>query len=223
MNPDSRRFMSVKSGFRTRCPFCRAMFDADIWTFVRGDADFEIRETIMSGEFNLFMCPSCGRIFSREETFVYLDLEDGLFVFPSRCENEKDKWTAKMKEDCDAVRRSMEREDLFPGEPEIVFGVDALRDILLRETERGEESEVIKAMSEKEGFSWRLLEPRFAKKNALPAGAPFLGDFGPAGVAECCRKIYAKNKRPGPLKNLIDTLESGKEIPLNPPLSKGEV
>ena len=51
--------MATKGVFRVECPHCGEAFDADFWTVVRGDRDHDVKELILSGEFDLLMCPKC--------------------------------------------------------------------------------------------------------------------------------------------------------------------
>ena len=120
--------MSIKGVFKAECPACHERFDADFWTVVRGDHDLALKEALISGEFDLLMCPSCSNVFPCEETFIYMDPEKELliFVMPESYLKEKEKWLEKMRLDYDALRESFVKEGVFVFEPQYYFGAAAL-------------------------------------------------------------------------------------------------
>ena len=73
--------MAIKGKFRITCPSCDHEFEGDFWTVVRGDRDFKLKKLLIEGEFDLFMCPLCKKVFVKEEAFVYHDPKMDLFVF----------------------------------------------------------------------------------------------------------------------------------------------
>ena len=198
--------MSIKSNFRIRCPFCKSVFDADVWTFVRGDIDYSLKEAIMTGEFNLFMCPSCGKVFSREETFVYLDPKAELmaFVFPSSYAKEKRKWEEKMKEDYESIKKTDAEDDILKFEPVLVFGLETLTEILLDERDREEECEVARYLIENEKLLSKDIPPSLAREKDILPVLPFEKELNVEAVLKCCRRLFKLNENLPRLKNLLD-------------------
>ncbi|MHB0996447.1 MAG: CpXC domain-containing protein [Elusimicrobiales bacterium] len=84
--------MATKGVFRVECPHCGEGFDADFWTVVRGDRDQEVKELILSGEFDILMCPKCETMFQHEEPFLYIDPGKDImaFVMPESYRDKKD-------------------------------------------------------------------------------------------------------------------------------------
>ncbi|MEA3307236.1 MAG: CpXC domain-containing protein, partial [Elusimicrobiota bacterium] len=109
--------MAIKGKFKINCPSCDHEFEADFWTIVRGDRDSKLKEMLLEGEFDMFMCPLCKKVFNKEETFIYHDQKMDLFIFvlPSAYITEKEKWIKKMEEDYDAVKETMNNN--FSGKP----------------------------------------------------------------------------------------------------------
>lgn len=202
--------MSIKGVFKAECPACHERFDADFWTVVRGDRDPALKEALISGEFDLLMCPSCSGVFPCEETFIYLDPEKELLVFvmPESYLKEKEKWLGKMRLDYDALRESFVKEGVFVFEPQYYFGASALADMLLKDRDREEETDVMVFMAGEMGFRSVNIRPGFARQHDLPFSMPYAGaepdrDSG----LKAARAIAAANDALARVKNLLETLE----------------
>lgn len=188
--------MATKSSMRVDCPACGESFDADFWTVVRGDRDTGLKEAIISGEFDLLMCPRCRGVFSREETFIYLDPDMELlaFVLPSAYAGESGKWTAKMREDYEAVRPTLFQGKPVDYEPRCLFGLDELTVLLLRDRDAEEETDVMEFMAREADLRLAPLLPSRARERDILFSAPYAGPEPTRGAAiEALKKIEAAN------------------------------
>ncbi len=199
---------------RIDCPSCGESFDADFWTVVRGDRDTGLKEAIISGEFDLLMCPRCRGVFSHEETFIYLDTEKEIlaFVMPSSYSGESEKWTAKMREDYEAVRPTLFQGQPVDHEPRCLFGIDELTALLLRDRDAEEETDVMEFMAREEGLKLVPVNPVAARELDIPFTLPVpTGLFGRAAALKAAEGLYAKNDALPRLKKLVEALKAGKD------------
>lgn len=210
--------MATKSSMRIDCPACGESFDADFWTVVRGDRDTGLKEAIISGEFDLLMCPRCRGVFSREETFIYLDPEKELLVFvmPSAYVEEREKWTAKMREDYEAVKPTLFQGKPVDYEPRCLFGVDELTEVLLRDRDAEEETDVMEFMAREADLRLAPLLPSPARAHDILFSVPYSGPEPTRGAAiEALRKIEAANDALTRVKKTRELFEklSGDPLP----------
>lgn len=205
--------MSIKGVFKAECPSCNERFDADFWTVIRGDKDLALKEALISGEFDLLMCPACSNVFSCEETFIYMDPEKELliFVMPESYLKEKEKWLEKMRQDYEALKGSFVKEGIFVFEPQFHFGAAALSDLLLRDRDVEEETDVMAFIAGERGFKYAKIRPGFARERDLPFSLPYAGASPDRNSAlEAVRAIAAANDALIRVKNLLKTLEESK-------------
>jgi uncharacterized Zn-finger protein len=205
--------MSLKGTIKIECPHCGEQFEADVWTVVRGDKDFDLKEMIITGEFDLFMCPFCSTIFSHEETFVYFDREMEIlaFVLPEKYANEKEKYLKKMNEDYCLVKDSFTRDRYFPLEPAVFFGMDKLMELLLKDTDIREETDVMEVLAKNFKLRIKKIHPEFARSNDLLFSIPCVADkWSRKTVLQALNKIHSENDALPRVKRLIKIVESMK-------------
>ena len=205
--------MSIKGIFKAECPSCKERFDADFWTVIRGDQDLTLKEALISGEFDLLMCPGCSNVFPCEETFIYMDPEKELliFVMPESSLKEKEKWLEKMRQDYEILKESSVKEGLFVFEPQYYFGAAALSDLLINDRDREEETDVMAFMAGEKSFKSAKLSPAFARRHDLPFSLPYTGAAPDRNSAlEAARSILAANDALTRVKNLLRILEDCK-------------
>ena len=209
--------MSIKGSVNAECPHCGEKFEADFWTVVRGDKDPELKETLIGGEFDLLMCPACSRIFPCKEPFIYMDpgRELLVFVMPSVPEEERPARIEKMRVDYAAIRNSAAVGEALEVEPLYHFGAEALSELLLRDRDMEEETEVMAFMAAERGFKTVPLRAGFARTNDLPFSAPCSGCPCRTHALKAARAILADNDALVRVKNLLKVLEDlrSEELP----------
>lgn len=72
--------MALKAAYDIRCS-CGAAFTGDIYEYVFAEHDPELKDAILSGEFNRIPCPSCGQGLPVENRFLYRDEKNRLWVW----------------------------------------------------------------------------------------------------------------------------------------------
>ncbi|MEI7527553.1 MAG: CpXC domain-containing protein [Elusimicrobiota bacterium] len=204
--------MATKGVFRVECPHCGEAFDADFWTVVRGDRDHDVKELILSGEFDLLMCPKCEGMFPHEEPFLYLDPARDIlaFVMPETYAAEKEKWIARMQADYEPVRASLAANHALSGTPVYFFGLGPLTELLESDRDREEETEVMEFMAREAGLCLLAVKPASARQLDLPFTLPIAkGLTGRAAALKAARELLAKNDALLRLKNLAAALAAG--------------
>ncbi|MBI4655111.1 MAG: hypothetical protein HY746_00035 [Elusimicrobia bacterium] len=219
--------MSTSGIISLKCPQCGEEFEAKSFTVVRGDRDFKLKETILSGEFDLFMCPACSGVFSHEEPFIYLDpdMEIFAFVLPEKYLEEKEKWIKKISGDYADIRDSLKKDPSFSFEQKFLFGIGSLIELLSADRDAQEETEVIEFIAKDFKMNFCRISPSFARNQSLPFSVPYLtekpeqraSDSSGAGsnasqpekktCLEALKKIMSANQSLPRLKNLMKLLE----------------
>ena len=208
---------SVTGFYKTKCPHCGEEFDAECWAIARGDQDPEIKEFILTGEFDMLRCPKCETFFRHEEPFLYYD-EDKEFmaiVMPEEYADDKASWLKKIKSQYDPLREALDFTKNISSEAYYFFGMDNLREILKTDQDRDEETEVISFMAEEEGFELRRIKPGTVREKDIPAVLPLpKGESSRESAIRAASTLYGKNEALGRLKKLIELLksENGTEI-----------
>jgi len=125
--------MALKAKYEIRC-VCNTTFIGDIIEYVFSEHDPELKDSILSGEFNLVMCPSCDQSIPVENRFLYRDEKNKLWVWV--CKREEEPQRDALTEELIEKNASMEFH--FLGERKsyrkyLVFGREGLLELLLRE------------------------------------------------------------------------------------------
>jgi hypothetical protein len=191
-----------------KCPNCGYEFEAIFWTVVRGDIDLELKEMIINGEFDLLLCPECKKLFSYEDTFVYMDPSSEImaFVMPQETEN-REEMLEKMKADYNLLKGNIESENILNFKPYYFFGIDYLTELLLNDRDIEEETEVIRFIAADFKFEMVDIGRSYARQYGLPFSLPYTGELNIESVFNCSKKIFEYNDRLSRLKRLIELLE----------------
>ena len=72
--------MALKATYDIRCS-CGAAFSADIYEYVFAEHDPELKDAILSGDFNRVPCPACGQLLAVESRYLYRDEKNRLWVW----------------------------------------------------------------------------------------------------------------------------------------------
>ena len=206
--------MATKGVFRIECPHCGESFDADFWTVVRGDRDHDVKELILSGEFDLLVCPKCEEMVQHEEPFLYIDPPKDLlaFVMPESYEPEKEKWITRMNKDYAPLRDSLFAGQGLTSDPLYLFGLGQLSSRLESDKDREEETEVLEFMAREDGLNLLPVNPTAARELDIPFKLPMpVGLLSRAAGLKTAEGLFAKNDALPRLKKLIEALKALKD------------
>ncbi|MEW6718844.1 MAG: CpXC domain-containing protein, partial [Thermodesulfobacteriota bacterium] len=127
-----RGAMALKTTYDIRCG-CGAAFTKEIFEYVLAEHDPELRDAILSGEFNRIVCPSCGRGLSVGTRYFYRDEKNRLSVWVCPREDEqKRKELARELIEKNACLECHHTDGTDPGRKLLVFGREALVCLLLK-------------------------------------------------------------------------------------------
>ena len=125
--------MALKATYEIRCS-CGATFTDDIFEYVFSEHDPELKDSILSGEFNLVTCPSCDQTIPVENRFLYRDEKNKLWVWVYKREEEPQR--DALNEELIGKNASMKFHFLDDRESYrefLVFGREGLLELLLKE------------------------------------------------------------------------------------------
>ncbi|MBI4051509.1 MAG: hypothetical protein HY400_03285 [Elusimicrobia bacterium] len=222
--------MSFKGLVEMRCPGGCQPFEAEVWSFVRGDRDPDLREKIMAGEMNLLICPECNQTFYGEEPLIYYDpsMELFAFVFPASYEKEKSRWQEKMEADFANFQASLPEAQWLHDAPLLFFGIEGLQQMLVEEQGLLDEVEVIEHICVALGLSLYRSCISYARKRHIPSLLPLDGAVESMGKAERLRdrilkglrKVLATNGQMETYRNYLAELEKNTQDKSIPPTCK---
>ena len=123
----------MKAAYEIRCS-CGATFTGDIFEYVFSEHDPELKDSILSGEFNLITCSSCDRSIPVENRFLYRDEKNKLWVWVCKREEEpqRDALAEELIEKNDSMKFHF-LEDRESYRKFLVFGREGLLELLLKE------------------------------------------------------------------------------------------
>lgn len=200
---------SIQNEGAVSCPKHCEEFDAEYWTFISGDDNPELKEAILGGELNLFRCPSCGDFFHYTGTVVYYERSADLlvFVFPHEEKAKEQELAAKMRRDYEAIKDTVLKD--MPYAPFYVFGLDGLKEVLLKEQERSFESEAVAAACAAAGYPVVRLRPGYARKEGFPWYVPSAADAAPNEFAVAACKVLKSGLKSPLLQHFMDKMSEG--------------
>jgi hypothetical protein len=170
-----------------------------------------VKELILSGEFDLLICPKCEEMVQHEEPFLYIDPTRDIlaFVMPESYEAERDKWIARMQADYEPVKAALNSGQGLTGEPLYLFGLGALTALLESDRDREEETDVMEFIAREEGLHLLPVKPAAARELDLLFSIPVqAGMAGRAAALTAAERLYAKNDALPRLKKLVDFLKT---------------
>jgi len=125
--------MALKATYEIRCG-CGNRFTGDIYEYVFAEHDPELKDSILSGEFNRVSCPACGRGLPIENRFLYREEKNKLWIWVCRKEEE----TRREELAEELIGKNAVIEGHFLDDEEdyrkfLVFGREGLIGLLLKE------------------------------------------------------------------------------------------
>jgi hypothetical protein len=125
--------MALKAKYEIRCG-CGRTFTGDVYEYVFAEHDPELKDSILSGEFNRIPCPSCDRRLHIETRFLYRDETNKLWIWV--CKKGEEPQRDELAEELIEKNTMIEGHSLDGKEDYrkfLVFGRDGLIELLLKE------------------------------------------------------------------------------------------
>jgi hypothetical protein len=139
--------VSAFNDIDVECPNCGDKFKGTVWTAIHAVSDPELKEMLVGGELNILFCPHCSNTFFYEHFLIYQDprLKLVAYVYPPEEETRQEELEILMKRSFDEAQETFELKDRLPYGPTLFFGLDQLKDYIIKEEERLLAEEVEKA------------------------------------------------------------------------------
>jgi hypothetical protein len=125
--------MAYKTAYEINCS-CGNHFKEDLVEYVFAEYDPELKDALLTGEFNWLTCPSCGEHFHVETRFLYRDEKNMLWVWVCRREEESRKevlFEELMEKGAHFEDHHLDAKESY--RKFVVFGREALIELLLEE------------------------------------------------------------------------------------------
>jgi hypothetical protein len=188
--------MSFMGKVQARCPGGCEPRDVEIWSFVNGGKDPELRDSLMAGDLNLISCEQCGNVYFPDAAVVYYDAPAELlaFVFPESYRTEEARWRKKMEEDYAQMQSALPERPVTL-EPKIYFGMEALSNELHLDDAMADEVEIVQVLAQELKMAVYHVDRSFARSRNLPWLLPFPGQASPTSLKEGLGMLLGKNDR----------------------------
>lgn len=165
--------MAIKGMITAECPAGCEPVEAEVWSFVRGDVDEALRESLLAGDLNLLVCEDCGTVFMPKASVVYFDPEEDLlaFIFPESYRKEEARWREKMHVDFEEMKGVIGGSKP-PSEPIIYFGMEEAAQGMQAERDLEDEVRIAAALASELGLSIYPVDRSYARGRGLPRVLP---------------------------------------------------
>lgn len=208
--------MSFQGCAEVRCPNGCPPVEVPVWSFVRGDEESSLRESLLAGELNLILCEACGQVFYPEVPVVYVDGSAELvaFIFPESYRAEEERWRRKMAEDFGQMRAALGDRAPLAGEPLLFFGLEAVRGLLSLEQDLEDEIRIAEVLCRELGLSPRPVDRTAARRRGLPWMLPDAGRRPTLeGVRGGLDRLLKANDRLAGFARWREALDAGEALP----------
>ena len=159
---------------------CGEVFEAELWNAINVVEDPELKDALLCGEINIVCCPACGQILYGDHFILYHDPKSELiaFVYPISFAEQKAHWEAKMKDDFVQATKDLIADEVINYEPILLFGLDALTDIVRTEEEDLDEISILEYCAKDLGLTLIHLKPSLSRPLHIPMVLPKLPSKG---------------------------------------------
>ncbi len=200
---------SIKLTETITCPNGCEAFEADRWTFINVTQNPELRDAVLGGELNLFCCPQCQTFFHGDTDLIYLDEEMQLLIFAFSAKNcrKRKQLMVKMQQDYQLLKNTLLKQVRLDMGPMCVFGLEELKEVLLREQQRTDESQAIAAAAACLGMKVACLDPQWAREHNFPLYTAAGTDETAKSFAGSARKVLESGLRSPLLKHFAEQMQ----------------
>lgn len=155
---------------------CGEAFETEVYQSVSVGQDPELKEQILGGQFNVVKCPRCQQMLYVERFVLYHDskLELLAFVYPKAMEPQIEEIRVAMGGAFAKLQEELAAGEKMRYQPFLLFGMDALCDLLNIEEEIEDETKVVQALCGELKLAFRRIHFEVARRNNIPPLLPFV-------------------------------------------------
>ena len=200
---------SIKLTETVTCPNGCETFEADRWSFINVTQDPELKEAVLGGELNLFRCEHCHTFFHGDTDLIYLDEQAQLlvFVYSEKNRAKQKELVAKMQQDYQLLKDTLFKKLGLDFSPLCVFGLEELKEVIEKEEQRNDESQVIAAAAAALGMQVARLVPQWAREHNYPLYTVAGADETAKSFADSARKVLESGLQSPLLKHFAEEMK----------------
>lgn len=165
--------MSILSTCEIKCS-CDEVFESELWKAVSISDDPDLKNLVLSGQFNVVECPKCHKMFYWEHFFVYQDIANEFvaYVYPKSYEKDVAYYRQKMLSEFKEVSETMKQEIDIDFEPVLFFGIEDLISTINNEDYLKDEIDVLKFIAKEIDLDLITIKPSVARNMCIPHVLP---------------------------------------------------
>ena len=165
--------MSILSTCEVKCS-CDEVFESELWKAVSISDDPDLKNLVLSGQFNVVECPKCHKMFYWEHFFVYQDIANEFiaYVYPKSFEKDASFYRQKMLNEFKEVASTMKQEMEIDFEPVLFFGIEDLIAAINSEDYLRDEIDVLKFIAKEIDLDLVTIKPSIARNMCIPHVLP---------------------------------------------------
>lgn len=165
--------MSILSTCEIKCS-CDEVFESELWKAVSISDDPDLKNLVLSGQFNVVECPKCHKMFYWEHFFVYQDIANEFvaYVYPKSYEKDAAFYRQKMLKEFKEVASTMKQEIDIDFEPVLFFGIEDLISAINSEDYLKDEIDVLKFIAKEIDLDLVTIKPSIARNMCIPHVLP---------------------------------------------------
>ena len=165
--------MSILSTCEIKCS-CDEVFESELWKAVSISDDPDLKNLVLSGQFNVVECPKCHKMFYWEHFFVYQDIANEFvaYVYPKSFEKDAAYYRQKMLNEFKEVSETMKQEIDINFEPVLFFGIEDLIVAINNEDYLKDEIDVLKFIAKEIDLDLITIKHSIARNLCIPPVLP---------------------------------------------------
>lgn len=207
--------MSAFNDIDITCAKCGEEFVGTIWTAIHTTETPELRELLLGGELNMVSCTGCGDIAYHDHFLLYQDPKEELvaYVYKESDRGREETLRPLTLQGYHEAQETLDPKDRKTYEPILLFGLEALVELLENEEFLHEEWDVAKEVCLENEIPVFTLRPAQARAQKLPRILPVI-PFSKSPTREHVLKGISRLLELDPALSTYATLR--KKIAANP-------
>lgn len=174
--------MSTFNDIDIDCEHCGETFRGTVWVGVHAGQDPELKELLLGGELNLVACTHCGHVAFHDQFLLYQDPAAELiaYVYPESQQSQLEELHKLMLIGFNEAQVGVPEHERKTYQPLLVFGLESLIEMLKKEDELAEQSQIAQEICKEHNISIAMLRPSEARKRHSVRVLPRAGSKQPS-------------------------------------------
>jgi len=170
--------MSTFNDIDIECPECGEKYRGTVWVGVHAGQDPELKDLLLGGELNLVSCPECAQVAFQEHFLIYQEPAADLvaYVYPEGQRESETELRRLMLSGFQEAQGQMPAKYHLDYEPVLMFGLESLIELLEREIEIAEQSQIAQLICKVNQIATFVLRPYRARQLETVRVLPVVGD-----------------------------------------------